>query len=109
MIVVHHLNNSRSQRIVWLLEELGLEYEIAHHSRDAVTKLAPPELLAELPQHVEVIDAAKIPSGRALAQDAKIAAQDEPGETQPAGHGEAHRGQLERRDAGGGAGEQGKQ
>ena len=45
MIVVHHLNNSRSQRIVWLLEELGLEYEIAHHARDAVTKLAPPELL----------------------------------------------------------------
>lgn len=45
MIVVHHLNNSRSQRIVWLLEELGLDYEIAHHARDAVTKLAPPELL----------------------------------------------------------------
>ena len=45
MIVVHHLNNSRSQRIVWLLEELGLAYEIAHHARDAVTRLAPPELL----------------------------------------------------------------
>ena len=45
MIVVHHLNNSRSQRIVWLLEELGLPYEIAHHTRDAVTRLAPPELL----------------------------------------------------------------
>ena len=45
MIVVHHLNNSRSQRIVWLLEELGLDYEIAHHARDAVTRLAPPELL----------------------------------------------------------------
>ncbi len=45
MIVVHHLNNSRSQRIVWLLEELGLDYEIVHHARDAVTRLAPPELL----------------------------------------------------------------
>ena len=45
MIVVHHLNNSRSQRIVWMLEEMGLDYEIAHHARDAVTRLAPPELL----------------------------------------------------------------
>ena len=45
MLVVHHLNNSRSQRIIWLLEEMGVEYEIAHHARDAVTKLAPPELL----------------------------------------------------------------
>jgi glutathione S-transferase len=43
-IVVHHLNNSRSQRIVWLLEELGLEYSIQHYQRDAVTNLAPPEL-----------------------------------------------------------------
>lgn len=43
---VHHLNNSRSQRILWLLEELGAPYEIVHHSRDAVTNLAPPELLA---------------------------------------------------------------
>jgi glutathione S-transferase len=45
-IIVHHLNNSRSQRILWLLEELGLEYEIKFHMRDAVTNLAPPELLA---------------------------------------------------------------
>lgn len=45
-IIVHHLNNSRSQRILWLLEELGLEYQIVHHQRDAVTNLAPPELLA---------------------------------------------------------------
>jgi glutathione S-transferase len=44
-LVVHHLNNSRSQRILWLLEELGVPYEIRHHSRDAVTNLAPPELL----------------------------------------------------------------
>jgi glutathione S-transferase len=45
-IIVHHLNNSRSQRILWLLEELGAPYEIRHHQRDAVTNLAPPELLA---------------------------------------------------------------
>lgn len=46
---VHHLNNSRSQRILWLLEELGAPYEIIHHQRDAVTNLAPPELLAVHP------------------------------------------------------------
>ncbi len=45
MITVHHLNNSRSQRVLWLLEELGLPYEIAHYQRDAKTMLAPPELL----------------------------------------------------------------
>jgi glutathione S-transferase len=46
MIIVHHLNNSRSQRILWLLEELGTPYEIRHYRRDAVTNLAPPELKA---------------------------------------------------------------
>ena len=45
-IIVHHLNNSRSQRILWLLEELGVDYEVRLHLRDAVTNLAPPELLA---------------------------------------------------------------
>jgi len=45
MITLHHLNNSRSQRILWLLEELGLPYEIRHYQRDAKTSLAPPELL----------------------------------------------------------------
>ena len=45
MITVHHLNNSRSQRILWLLEELGLPYEIKRYERDAKTMLAPPELL----------------------------------------------------------------
>ena len=45
-LIVHHLNNSRSQRILWLLEEIGVPYEIKHHQRDAVTNLAPPELLA---------------------------------------------------------------
>ena len=46
MIVVHHLNNSRSQRILWLLEELGLEYEVKRYERDPKTMLAPPELKA---------------------------------------------------------------
>jgi len=44
MITVHHLNNSRSQRILWMLEELGLDYEIAHYQRDAVTSQAPDTL-----------------------------------------------------------------
>lgn len=44
MITVHHLNNSRSQRVLWLLEELGVPYEIRHYQRDAKTMLAPPEL-----------------------------------------------------------------
>jgi glutathione S-transferase len=44
MITVHHLNNSRSQRVLWLLEELGLPYEIKKYERDAKTMLAPPEL-----------------------------------------------------------------
>jgi len=49
MIVVHHLNNSRSQRVLWLLEELGLPYEVKRYQRDAKTMLAPPELLAVHP------------------------------------------------------------
>jgi len=44
MILVHHLNNSRSQRVLWLLEELGVPYEIRRYQRDAETMLAPPEL-----------------------------------------------------------------
>src|SRR3954451_732282 len=49
MLVVHHLNNSRSQRILWLLEELGAPYEIKSYQRDATTRLAPPELKAVHP------------------------------------------------------------
>ena len=49
MIVVHHLNDSRSQRILWLLEELGAPYEIKRYQRDATTRLAPPELKAVHP------------------------------------------------------------
>lgn len=44
MITVHHLNDSRSQRVLWLLEELGAEYEIKRYERDKRTRLAPPEL-----------------------------------------------------------------
>lgn len=44
MIVVHHLENSRSQRVLWLLEELGLDYEVRRYSRDPATMLAPKEL-----------------------------------------------------------------
>ena len=46
MITVHHLNDSRSQRVLWLLEELGLPYEVKRYQRDAKTMLAPPELKA---------------------------------------------------------------
>jgi glutathione S-transferase len=48
-LTVHHLENSRSQRVLWLLEELGLPYEIKHYARDKKTSLAPPELAAVHP------------------------------------------------------------
>jgi glutathione S-transferase len=44
MITVHHLNNSRSQRVLWMLEELGIPYEVKRYERDPKTMLAPPEL-----------------------------------------------------------------
>jgi glutathione S-transferase len=46
MITVHHLNDSRSQRVLWLLEELGAPYEVKRYQRDAKTMLAPPALKA---------------------------------------------------------------
>lgn len=49
MLTVHHLNNSRSQRVLWLLEELGVPYEIKRYQRNAQTMLAPPELRAVHP------------------------------------------------------------
>ncbi|MBB6425452.1 glutathione S-transferase family protein [Sphingopyxis sp. JAI128] len=48
-LIVHHLNNSRSQRILWLLEEIGAAYEIKYYDRDPGTNLAPPELIAVHP------------------------------------------------------------
>ena len=44
VIIVHHLENSRSQRVLWLLEELGLSYEVSRYARDPKTMLAPPAL-----------------------------------------------------------------
>jgi len=44
MLTLHHLNDSRSQRILWLLEELGAPYEMVRYQRDPQTRLAPPEL-----------------------------------------------------------------
>ena len=44
MIIVHHLQNSRSQRILWLLEELGLDYDVRRYERDPKSMLAPPEV-----------------------------------------------------------------
>ena len=44
MVTVHHLENSRSQRVLWLLEELGVPYEVKRYARDPKTMLAPPEL-----------------------------------------------------------------
>ena len=49
MLKVHHLNNSRSQRILWLLEEIGAPYEIVHYKRGTPIPLAPPELKAVHP------------------------------------------------------------
>jgi len=49
MITVHHLNNSRSQRVLWLLEELGVAYEVKRYERDGKTLLAPAALLAVHP------------------------------------------------------------
>ena len=49
MVTLHHLNNSRSQRILWLLEELGTPYDLVRYQRDPVTNLAPPDLKAVNP------------------------------------------------------------
>lgn len=49
MIIVHHLADSRSQRVLWLLEEMGLPYEVKRYERDPATMLAPPELKAVHP------------------------------------------------------------
>lgn len=68
-IVVHHLNNSRSQRVLWMLEELGLPYEIKFHQRDATTNLAPPSLkdVHPLGKSPVIID-----NGRVIAESGAI-------------------------------------
>jgi glutathione S-transferase len=69
MIKVHHLNNSRSQRVLWLLEELGLPYEVVRYQRDPKTMLAPPELRAVHPLGKSPV---LEDGGRVLAESAAI-------------------------------------
>jgi glutathione S-transferase len=73
MITVHHLNNSRSQRILWLLEELGLDYEVKRYQRDRQTMLAPPELRAVHPLGKSpVITDDRVSGDSALAESGAI-------------------------------------
>jgi glutathione S-transferase len=76
-LIVHHLNNSRSQRILWLLEEIGAPYEIKFYDRDQVTNLAPPELLAvhplgKSPLIEELDDSAPGGRGRVIIESGAI-------------------------------------
>ena len=76
-LIVHHLNNSRSQRILWLLEEIGAPYEIKFYDRDQTTNLAPPELLAVHPLGksplIEVVDdSASGGKGRVIMESGAI-------------------------------------
>lgn len=66
MLTVHHLDNSRSQRVLWLLEELALPYEIAFYKRDAETMLAPPELRAIHPLGKAPVVTDDRPEGRVV-------------------------------------------
>lgn len=71
MITVHHLENSRSQRILWLLEELNATYDIKRYDRDATTRLAPPELLQVHPlgkSPVITVDATTIAESGAITE-----------------------------------------
>jgi glutathione S-transferase len=74
MIIVHHLENSRSQRILWMLEELGLDYEIKRYQRDRKTMLAPPELKRVHPLGKSpVIEDRDADGGRVIAETGAIA------------------------------------
>ena len=66
MIEVHHLNNSRSQRVLWLLEELEVPYELVKHQRVAATNLAPDSLKAVHPlgKSPVIRDGSRPPTGR---------------------------------------------
>ena len=63
VLTVHHLNESRSQRILWLLEELELPYAIQSHTRDPKTRLAPPSLTAIHPLGKSPVIVAKQANG----------------------------------------------
>lgn len=69
MLIVHHLNNSRSQRVLWLLEEIGLPYELRAHQREATTNLAPPALRAVHPLGKSPVIEAE---GRVIAESGAI-------------------------------------
>ncbi|MEN9892476.1 MAG: hypothetical protein RLY78_2771 [Pseudomonadota bacterium] len=77
MITVHHLENSRSQRVLWLLEELGLPAQVVRHARDPQTLLAPPALLqvhplGKSPVIVDDVDAAREGAPRVVAETGAI-------------------------------------
>ncbi len=71
-IIVHHLENSRSQRILWLLEELGLPYEIKRYERDKKTMLAPPELKRVHPLGKSPVIEDRDDAGRVVAETGAI-------------------------------------
>ncbi|MFX9038862.1 glutathione S-transferase N-terminal domain-containing protein, partial [Acinetobacter baumannii] len=71
MLKIHHLGHSQSERIVWLCEELGVPYELVKHTRDAVTRLSPPELTALHPLGAAPLIEAE---GRLMAESAAIVA-----------------------------------
>lgn len=73
MIIVHHLKNSRSQRVLWMLEELGLEYQIKRYERDPRTMMAPPELKRIHPLGKSpVIEDLDADGGRVIAETGAI-------------------------------------
>lgn len=74
MIVVHHLENSRSQRVLWLLEELAMPYEVRRYDRDAKTMFAPPELRKIHPLGKSPVVVDRDPSGaeRIIAETGAI-------------------------------------
>jgi glutathione S-transferase len=72
MLVVHHLNDSRSQRILWLLEELEVPYEIKTNARNATTRLAPPELKAVHPLGKSPVITDGGPHDRRVGRDRRL-------------------------------------
>lgn len=72
MIIVHHLENSRSQRVLWMLEELALPYEIKRYERDSKTMLAPPELTKVHPLGKSPVIEDRADGGRVIAETGAI-------------------------------------